>query len=245
VEGTTAGTAGATGGDTVTTTTTTTTRNAPDTARVPATRPLLTCGVLAGPIYVGTSLVQAFTRPGFDLSRHSWSLLANGDLGFVQVTNLVLSGALLVAFAAGLRYVLAGGRGRTWAPALVAVFGLSMIVAGAFRADPVAGFPVGTPEGATQISTHGLVHFAAGAVGFTCVAAACLVLGSRYAAARRPGMAWFCRVTGVVFLLAFAARASSGGSAGATLGFVTAIVLLFTCIATVASDALRTALRTV
>jgi hypothetical protein len=29
----------------------------------------------AGPIYVAVALVEAFTRPGFDLTRHSLSLL--------------------------------------------------------------------------------------------------------------------------------------------------------------------------
>ncbi|HZA19988.1 MAG TPA: DUF998 domain-containing protein, partial [Actinomycetota bacterium] len=37
-------------------------------------------GILAGPIYIATSLIQALTREGFDLTRHPWSLLANGDL---------------------------------------------------------------------------------------------------------------------------------------------------------------------
>jgi hypothetical protein len=119
------------------------------------------------------------------------------------------------------------------------VFGLSMVVAGLFRADPVAGFPVGTPDGPVPMSTHGLVHLAAGAVGFTAVAAACLVLSARCAADNRPGRAWFCRITGLVFLAAFVGLASSGGSQGATIGFVAAIVLLFSCIAAVAVDIRR------
>jgi hypothetical protein len=40
------------------------------------TRSLLGHGVLAGPVYVVASLTQALTRDGFDLTRHSWSLLA-------------------------------------------------------------------------------------------------------------------------------------------------------------------------
>ena len=150
-------------------------------------RALVMCGLVAGPCYVGTSFAEALTRPGFDLTRHSWSVLANGELGWIHVTNLVLTGGMLVAFAAGLRRVLRGGRGEASAPVLVAVFGLSMIVAGLFRADPEPGFPVGTPEGPVPVSVHGLVHLAAGAVGFVGVAAAGLVLGARYAAERRPG----------------------------------------------------------
>ncbi|OLT13923.1 hypothetical protein BJF78_20745 [Pseudonocardia sp. CNS-139] len=203
--------------------------------RATRVRALLACGVIAGPLYVGTSLVQAFTRPGFDMLRHPWSALANGDLGWVQVTNLIVTGALLVAFGAGLRHT-TGGR---WAPALVAVFGLSMVVAGLFPAGPVPGFPVGTVA-PVPVPASGLVHFAAGAIGFVAVAAACLLLGTRYAAARRPGRAWFCRVTAVAFLVAFAGLAGSGGSPAGTLGFIAALVLLLGCLATVATDALRT-----
>jgi hypothetical protein len=46
-----------------------------------------------------------------------------------------------------------------------------MIVAAVFPADPVDGFPPGTPAGfPTSISTTGVIHFIAGAVTFTCLA---------------------------------------------------------------------------
>jgi len=45
------------------------------------TRALLICGLIAGPFYIVVGLIQAFTRPGFDITRHDPSLLANGDLG--------------------------------------------------------------------------------------------------------------------------------------------------------------------
>ena len=46
---------------------------------------LLGCGVAAGSIYVVVGLTEAFTREGFDLSRHSLSLLANGERGRIHV----------------------------------------------------------------------------------------------------------------------------------------------------------------
>jgi hypothetical protein len=49
-----------------------------------------------------------------------------------------------------------------------------MIVAAIFPADPVDGFPPGTPEGfPTSISTQGLLHFIAGASGFLSLAISC------------------------------------------------------------------------
>src|SRR5688572_25237728 len=79
------------------------------------TRALLAGGVIAGPLYLTVGLAQALTRPGFDLSRHALSLLSNGDLGWIHVTNLIVSGLLVIGAAVGLRRSLTAGRARTWA----------------------------------------------------------------------------------------------------------------------------------
>lgn len=199
------------------------------------TSSLLWCGVLVGPLYVAVSLAQALTREGFDLTRHPWSLLANGDLGWIQIANFLVSGSLLVAFAVGLRRALAGGRVGTAAPWLLAVFGLSMIAAGVFRADPAMGFPVGTPDGPTPVSGHGMAHFAAGGIGFLCLAAACVAIGRRYAAEGRRSWALFSQATGIAFLAGFAMIASGGGAA-ATLAFTAAILWVFTWLTVIAYE---------
>src|SRR5690349_14352106 len=107
------------------------------------TNALLVCGMIAGPFYIVVGVIQALTRPGFDILRQDLSLLANGDLGWIQITNLVLSGLLVIAFAFGMRRVLHGSRGGTWGPLLVGVYGLGLIGAGFFTADPAFGFPPG------------------------------------------------------------------------------------------------------
>ena len=71
------------------------------------TRSLLGYGALAGPVYVVVSLAQALTRTGFDLSRHEWSLLANGPHGWIQVANFELTGLLALAVP----YLLASASG--------------------------------------------------------------------------------------------------------------------------------------
>jgi hypothetical protein len=91
---------------------------------VRVTKSLLGYGVIAGPFYLVVSLAQALTRDGFELTRHAWSLLANGELGWIQIINFTLTGAMLVAFAVGLRRALAGGRGGRWAPRLIGAFGV-------------------------------------------------------------------------------------------------------------------------
>lgn len=186
------------------------------------TRTLLGYGVIAGPIYVTVSLAQALTRDGFDLTRHPWSLLANGDFGWIQTTNLIVTGLMVLAFAVGLHRVFDG-----WAPRLVGVYGLGMLGAGAFRADPALGFPVGTPDRVTDVSWHGMLHFVTASIGFACLIVACLVLARRFAANGSRGWAVFSAVTGVAFLAGFIGVASGGGSVALNLAFTAAIVLVW------------------
>jgi hypothetical membrane protein len=106
--------------------------------RSAATRALLTCGA-PGPVFVTTVAAQALLRDGFDLRRHPISLLSLGALGWIQVTAFVVAGLLSLAFAMGLRQVLHPGPAGTWAPALVGIFGLGLVVGGVFRPDPALG----------------------------------------------------------------------------------------------------------
>lgn len=102
----------------------------------PLTRTLLTCGLAAGPLYIVLGTGQALMRDGFDVRRHALSLLGNGELGWIQAGNFLLSGALVIAGALGVRRLLRGTRGGTWGPVLLAVYGLGLIGAGIFTADP-------------------------------------------------------------------------------------------------------------
>ena len=144
------------------------------------TRALVTAGVVAGPLFVAVGLVQIVTREGFDLSRHPLSLLALGDAGWVQITNFVVAGVLMLAFAAGVARSLGGGPGRVWAPLLFALYGVGLVLGGAFTADPALGFPVGTPDGyPTEWTFHGTVHAFAAPLAFLSLVAVTFVVARR------------------------------------------------------------------
>jgi hypothetical protein len=132
------------------------------------------------------------TREGFDLARHPLSLLSLGDLGWVQITNFVVSGLLAIAFAVGSRRVLHPGRAGKWGPLLLGVFGVGLVAGGVFVADPGAGYPPGAPEGAPeQLSWHGALHAVAPPLAFLAQIVACLVLARRFTAAgERPWAAY-------------------------------------------------------
>ena len=199
------------------------------------TRSLLGYGGLAGPFYVILVLVQGLTRPGFDLTRHDASLLSNGTLGWIQIANFLLTGAFVLAFAVGLGRALGSGRGATWAPRLIAGYGLGLIGAGIFIADPMNGFPAGAPAGhPATVSLHGVLHLVAAGLGFLCLLAACVVMARRFAAERRRGWMAYSMLAGVAFLVAFAGLASGSASPVVVLGFWSALILVWSWMAAVA-----------
>jgi hypothetical protein len=139
-------------------------------------------------LYVTVVLVQAYTRDGFDPARHPLSSLALGDLGWLQIADFVVCGALTLVGAAGVRRALAPGRGSTWGPRLVGLSGAALLVAGVFPADPVNGYPVGAPD---TVTWHGIVHSMAPAVAGIAGLIAYAVFARRFHADREHGwLAW-------------------------------------------------------
>jgi hypothetical protein len=192
-----------------------------------STRSLLTAAVVAAPLWAVVSLAQAATREGYDLTRHPLSVLSNGSLGWLQITNFLVAGLLTVAGAIGLRRVLHGTPGGTWAPRLVMVNGVGMIAAGLFVMDPADGFPAGTTAGMPgTLSWHSYGHLAAGSVAFIALIAACYVLGRHFSRAGNLGHAVASRVAGTALLLGNG-WAMSGGKAGSltlAVGAITAML---------------------
>jgi hypothetical protein len=180
------------------------------------TRSILGWGVVAGPFYLLVGTILAATRDGFDLSRHQLSLLMLGEGGWLQRTNLILSGLMTLAAAVGFWRVsrlpdVPRARAVYVAGLLVGVYGLGLLGSGTFAPDPMRGFPPGAAEVATA---SGIAHLAFGVVQFVALAAAAFVL------ARGLGgrMTWYSRATGAVILVGFAGGAAlATSSAGVAL----------------------------
>jgi hypothetical membrane protein len=189
------------------------------------TKSLLGYGVITGPIYVLSVGIQAATRDGFDPTRHAASQLSNGDLGWIQIATFLVTGAMTIAAAVGVGRALRPGRMSAWASGLLVAYGAALVAAGIFRADPSDGFPPGTPAGVGEVSWHGLAHFAVAGIGFVCLVAACFVLGTRFARVGQASLAWFSRITGLVFAGSFLALSSGSGGAVSILVFTAAVVL--------------------
>jgi hypothetical protein len=184
------------------------------------TKSLLGYGIIAGPIYVLAVAGQMAARDGFDPTRHAASQLADGEWGWIQISNFLVTGAMTIAAAVGVRRALGPGRLSAWASGLLGVYGAGLMAAGIFRADPSDGFTPGTPPGVGEISWHGLAHFTVAGIAFACLVAASFVLGT-----------WFAR-----------SRLTSGsGGATAILVFTAAVVLVWAWLSAVSVKLYKTA----
>ncbi|HEY9367026.1 DUF998 domain-containing protein [Streptomyces sp.] len=194
-----------------------------------ATRSLLTCAVVATPLWAVVALTQAAARDGFDITRHPLSALSNGDLGWLQITNFLIVGTLLTLGATGLHRALHGTPGGAWAPRLVRVAGIGMIAAGVFVMDPADGFPVGTPYGMpAELTWHSYAHFAAGSITFLSMIAACYVLARHFNRAGNRGYTLLARIGGTALLLGNG-WSMTGGKAGTltlAVGVMTAMLAI-------------------
>jgi hypothetical membrane protein len=199
------------------------------------TRAMLACGLVAGPLFVATAIVEIFTRDGFDLRRHPISLLSVGEHGWIQVTNFILAGVLSIMFSIGIGRVLTDGPGSRWGPRFCALFGVGLLIGGVFKADPALGFPGGAPAGYPEhITNHAMIHAVAPPLAFLSLIAACLVIARRFAA---DGLRRAALLTRIVAAVCFVLSVPVGP--GFSIRLFVAVALAFAWLAAYAVYLLR------
>src|SRR4051794_23487072 len=134
-----------------------------------AMRLLLACGAIGSLLNIVVLLVLGATRPGYNAWQIPDSNLELGVGGWIQITNYLVTGALMLGFAIGLRRVLHTGCGSTWGPILLGIYGLSFIGMGIFVTDPVLGYP---PGASSTPTVHGTLHDLFGQLQFISLIAA-------------------------------------------------------------------------
>ncbi|MEU8252395.1 DUF998 domain-containing protein [Nonomuraea sp. NPDC048916] len=183
----------------------------PNRGRFTRSRVLLVCGAVAGPLFLTAVLVQAAARDGFDPSRHPLSALSLGDLGWIQITNFVVTGLCATGGAVGARRTLRTGPARVWGPRLIGLYGLGLIAAAIFVTDPVSDFPT-AGTGAATPSWQGRAHDMVALVSGLALDAAIVAFVRRFI--RRGQHAWAS-----YSIAAVAVDLVAAGSAAATGDF--------------------------
>jgi hypothetical protein len=184
-------------------------------------------------------LVQGVNRLDYNPLRHPVSSLSIGESGWMQSANFIITGILLLVFTLGLHLAMRPSRAALLGPALIGMVGLGLIGAGLFTADPVNGYPPGTPLVPQLRSLRGGLHDLFGIPVFMGLPLACLVFSRRFAIHGDRGWAIYSLLAGVGMLLTFIL---AGMGFNQVTGFVTvagvyqrlSIILGFTWIAMVA-----------
>ncbi|MGW4208099.1 DUF998 domain-containing protein [Lentzea sp. NPDC004789] len=147
---------------------------------------LVVCGVLAGPLFVLTFLVNGAVTTGYSALRHPVSSLQLAS--WVQTANFLVTGVLVVVFALS-------ARPGFWGTLLISCIGLGLIGSGVFTTDPVNGYPPGSPA-VSEYTWHGLLHDLFAIPTFVGWPIACFMLARRF----RP---WYSIASGVAFAVMF------------------------------------------
>jgi hypothetical protein len=178
----------------------------------PTGRWLPLTGLAAAVLFVASFTIDGATRDGYDPSSAFVSLLLLGDRGWVQVVTFIVSGALLVVFARGLRETIAEAGGAAVA---IGLAGVGLIVAGIFPPDAGQGYPPGAPAGiAAEYSWHAFVHVVGALLLFGGLPVACILMARRWFGSGERRWAPYSLVSGVSMLALYAATTTSPGTAG-------------------------------
>jgi hypothetical protein len=173
---------------------------------------LLYAGVIGPPLFIIVFITEGLTRPGYSAWRNYVSQLATGPGGWVQVVNFFVFGTLVLCFALGLRMAIKGKPGSIGGPILMGLFGVALLIAGAFVTDPGLGYPVG----ARQVHTaHGVIHALAGLAAFSLLAAASFVMAWHFGseAGSRRWTLYSLAVGTLIVVFFIASQAAAAGDA--------------------------------
>jgi hypothetical protein len=165
------------------------------------TRLLLACGAVGPPLFIVVALMEGAIRPGYSLWRHWVSLLLIGDGAIRMQIAAIACGLSVLAFAVGLRRVLASDAASRRGSLLLGVFGLSLTIAGVFAPDPMLGYPPGADMHVPP-TLHRIVHGISGMGAFYALAAACFAMSRRFADDPRwSGWMLYSRATGTLVMV--------------------------------------------
>ena len=125
-------------------------------------------GGIGSALFVIVFTVEGCLRPGYSALSNYISALSLGARGWVQITNFVISGVLMLVFSRGISIAFRNEKRSQAGPVLLGIVSAGMFLSGPFVMD-AAGTPV------AGASVHGLVHGITGSIVFLLFPISCLV----------------------------------------------------------------------
>jgi hypothetical protein len=156
-------------------------------------------GIIFGPLFYLLILIQMAIRPGFDITVHPISLLALGNLGWIQTMNFIGCGILAIIGSIGMKLKMDGISPSNLIPLFLSLFGIGLIIAAIFPADPSLGFPPGSPSGTpSTLSQHAMLHGVGFFLAFGSLMICCFILGRWWNNQRNKSYGIMSIATGII-----------------------------------------------
>jgi hypothetical protein len=178
---------------------------------------LLLWGGIVGPIlFTVVYTLDGIYLPGYDAIKRPTSDLSLGLNGWIQITNFILLGILMIGLAIAVRSSRSPLSNSKWIPRLICIFGVGLVISGIFLTDPTPGYPPGLVV--ASFTLHGVVHQIGSLLAFGSLLIVCFV-AARYLW-RSPGWhgwAIYSLMSGLLMMVSlagFGLAMSMGGPAG-------------------------------
>lgn len=188
-------------------------------------RGLLSAGVAGPPLFVLAFVLEGIFRPGYSPARDTVSVLDLSGQGWQQIASFLVTGVLMVVFAAGARRAVPAGPASRWGPRLLTLTGAGLILSGVFMPDATRGYPPGTAPGpAPDSSWHNTLHGLGALLWIAAASASGFVFARYFLRQRRPLRAACAIASGVIvlasFLLSFSASTQATGFLASNGGLI-------------------------
>ena len=125
-------------------------------------------GILGSALFVIVFTVEGFLRPGYNTLSTYVSALSLGSRGWVQISNFIVSGVLMLVFSRGVAIAFRKEKRPQPGPVLLGIVSAGMFLSGPFVMDPMGTLPA-------QATAHGLVHSILGGIVFLLMPVSVLV----------------------------------------------------------------------
>jgi hypothetical protein len=160
-------------------------------------------GIIGGPLFVITYMIEGFFRDHYNWLRHPVSGLAIGDYGWMQIANFFVTGSCFLFFAYGLYKTLKPPFNKTSAAILFSIIGIGLIGAGIFTTDPIVGYPPELPYQNYQFSVQGHLHNAFSLPVFIGIMTACFSFRKKFKLIGEQTWAVYSFYTGITMIVLF------------------------------------------
>ena len=130
-------------------------------------------GIIGPALFVTVFTLEGALRPGYNALSTYVSALSLGPRGWIQMTNFVVFGVLLLAFTRAVAAEFRDGKASRGGLILLTIIGFCYLLSGPFVMDP-------TGTSLSQSTVHGTLHGIFGAIVFLLMPISCFVYLRRF-----------------------------------------------------------------